>query len=383
MSGPEAFEVDPWGLRETALDLDGLGHSESVFALANGHIGLRGTFEESEPRVVPGTYLNGFYEERPLPYAEAGYGFPESGQTVVSVTDGKVVRLLVDDEPLDLRYGTVTAHERFLCFRTGVLERRTDWTSPTGRSIRVTTRRLVSFTQRAVAAIEYTVEPIDGAAMWLVAQSELLANESLPAGNGDPRAAAALDAPLRNELSVGSGTRAVLCHRTRVSGLGVAAGMEHHVHAPSGGPTELVVEDDLARLTVATRVAPGERLHLVKYLAYGWSAQRSPAALRAQVDAALSAAASSEFDGLVADQTEFLADFWGSADVELDGDDQIQQAVRFALFHALQAGARGEQRALPAKGLTGPGYDGHTFWDTETFVLPLLTYTLPRPPATP
>src|SRR5439155_3894271 len=65
------------------------------------------------------------------------------------------------------------------------------------------------------------------------------------------------------------------------------------------------------------------------------------------------------------------------ADVELEGDAELQQAVRFALFHTLQAGARGERRAIAAKGLTGPGYDGHCFWDTETFVLPVLTYTLP------
>lgn len=104
-----AFDVEPWGLRESSLELDALAHTESVFALANGHVGLRGTLDEGEPSAVSGTYLNGFYEERPLPYAEAGYGYPESGQTVVNVTNGSVIRLLVDDEPLDLRYGKVTA----------------------------------------------------------------------------------------------------------------------------------------------------------------------------------------------------------------------------------------------------------------------------------
>ncbi len=82
--------------------------------------------------------------------------------------------------------------------------------------------------------------------------------------------------------------------------------------------------------------------------------------------------------GLLAEQREYLDKFWERADVEVEGDAELQQAVRFALFHTLQAGARGEQRAIAAKGLTGPGYDGHTFWDTETFVLPVLTYTAPR-----
>ena len=100
-----AYPVDPWHIRETRLDLDLLAQSESVFALANGHIGVRGNLDEGEPHGLPGTYLNSFYELRPLPYAEAGYGFPESGQTMVNVTNAKLMRLLVDDEPFDVRYG--------------------------------------------------------------------------------------------------------------------------------------------------------------------------------------------------------------------------------------------------------------------------------------
>src|SRR6266513_4854218 len=108
-SGPE-----PWAVRETEVDLTQLGRSESIFALSNGHIGLRANLDEGEPHAISGTYLAAFYELRPLPYAEAGYGYPESGQTVVNVTNGKVIRLLVDDEPFDVRYGRLLAHERVL-----------------------------------------------------------------------------------------------------------------------------------------------------------------------------------------------------------------------------------------------------------------------------
>src|SRR2546430_3542419 len=116
---------------------------------------------------------------------------------------------------------------------------------------------------------------------------------------------------------------------------------------------------------------------MVKLLSYGWSSQRSLAAVRDQVIAAVAKAKHTGWDGLLTGQREYLDDFWEHADVELEGDTELQQAVRFALFHTLQAGARAEQRAIPAKGLTGPGYDGHTFWDTERFVLPVLTYTAP------
>jgi alpha,alpha-trehalose phosphorylase len=378
MTTTPRYEIEPWQLRWRGLDLDALHKTESTFALSNGHIGLRGTFEEGEPRGLPGTYLNGFYERRKLPYAEAGYGFPEDGQTVVNVTDGKIIRLLVEDEPLDMRYGHAPAHERVLDFRSGTLRRSTEWISPTGRHIRLTTERLVSFTQRAVAAIRYEVEPLDGP-LQLVVQSDLLANEGIASRTDDPRVAAALDTPLVNEYSWGNEMRATLAHHTRQSGLRMAAAMDHELHlAEDGIRTELHAMPDLARLTVAADVPKNGKLTLVKYVAYGWSSQRSSAALRAQVDAALVGARQTGWEGLLAEQRSYLDDFWDTADIEIEGDAELQQAVRFALFHVLQAGARGETRAIPAKGLTGPGYDGHAFWDTESFVLPVLTYTIPE-----
>lgn len=373
----DGYQIAPWELRWQGLDLEALQRTESTFALSNGHIGLRGSLEEGEPRGLPGSYLNGLYEEQPLPYAEAGYGYPEAGQTVVNVTDGKIIRLLVQDEPLDMRYGKALAHQRVLDFRSGTLRRVTEWESPAEQRVRLTTERLVSFTQRAVAAIRYVVEPLD-ARLQLVVQSDLLANEPIERGGNDPRVAAALKAPLRSEFAKAEDYRAVLVHRTKRSKLRLAAGMDHEVTCGDGARTDIHAEDDLARLTVAVDVDPGDALVLTKYLAYGWSARRSAPAIRAQVDAALSGALQTGWDGLLAEQRTFLDEFWASADIELDGDPELQQAVRFALFHVLQAGARGESRAIPAKGLTGPGYDGHSFWDTETFVLPVLTYTVPE-----
>src|ERR1700759_1339251 len=156
------FRAEPWSVREATLDLDLLAQSESVFALGNGHLGLRGNLDEGEPYGLPGTYLNGFYEVRPLPYAEAAYGDPESSQTVVNVTNGKILRLLVEDEPFDVRYGQGRTHERVLDLRAGLLTRTCEWVSPTGGVVKVTSTRLVSSPQRAVAAILYEVEPLDG-----------------------------------------------------------------------------------------------------------------------------------------------------------------------------------------------------------------------------
>jgi alpha,alpha-trehalose phosphorylase len=377
MIGRAVFPVEPWAVREASFDLALLAQSESVFALSNGHIGLRGNLDEGEPHVIPGSYLNSFYEQRPLPYAEGGYGYPEQGQTVVNVTDGKLIRLFVDDEPFDVRYGHLSAHERVLDLRAGTLHRSAEWVSPAGRRVRIRSTRLVSFTQRAVAAIAYEVEAVDHQLL-ITVQSGLVANEKQPKPSGDPRVAAALDRPLVAVEQDVEQHGAVLLHRTCRSGLLMAAGMAHDITAPARYEEETDVRPDWARTTVTCQLAAGERLRIVKYLAYGWSATRSHPALRDQAAAALTGARYAGWDGLLADQRAYLDEFWDAADVELDGDPVLQQAVRFALYHVLQAGARAERRAIPSKGLTGPGYDGHAFWDTEGFVLPLLTYTVPH-----
>jgi alpha,alpha-trehalose phosphorylase len=374
-----AYGTEPWRLVEQRLDLSLLAQSESIFALSNGHIGLRGNLDEGDPHGLPGSYLNSVYEVRPLPYAEAGYGFPDDGQTVINVTNGKIIRLLVDDEPFDVRYGTLHSHERILDLRAGTLTRQVEWSSPAGARIKVTSVRIVSLTQRAVAAISYTVEPVDSR-LRLVLQSELVANEELPAAGKDPRLSAILQSPLVSEAHEsydGTPSRALLVHKTRVSGLRIAAGMSHEISGPAKMATRIESYPDLGRTTVATQVDPGEQLHIVKYIGYGWSSGRSRPALVDQVVGALAAAHLTGWDGLLAEQQQYLDDFWEGADVEVEGDAEIQQAVRFGLFHILQAGARAELRPIAAKGLTGTGYDGHTFWDTESFVLPVLTYTHP------
>ncbi|MFB7496273.1 glycoside hydrolase family 65 protein [Streptomyces sp. NPDC056161] len=372
-----SYAVEPWTVRETDLGLDVLAQSESVFALSNGHVGWRGNLDEGEPHGLPGSYLNGVHEVHSLPYAEAGYGYPESGQTVINVTNGKVLRLLVDDEPFDLRYGRLVCHERKLDLRRGVLERTCEWTSPAGSTVRVRSTRLVSLTQRAIAAVAYEVEAV-GRRTRVVIQSELVANEQLPESDGDPRAAMALKSPLEPETDFASGHRLRLVHRTRRSGLRVAVAADHVVDGPQGTTSSSESGADVARLTVTSVLEPGRRLRVEKLVAHGWSGTRSRPAMSDQVDAALASAAHDGWSGLLAGQRAYLDEFWGRADVEVDGDEEIQQAVRFALFHVLQAGARAERRAVPAKGLTGSGYDGHAFWDTEMFVLPVLTCTAPE-----
>ncbi len=380
MSEVRSFPIEPWHVRETeeqARDPHQLARSESVFALSNGHIGLRGNLDEGEPRGLSGTYLNAFYESFPLAYGERGFGFAEDGQSIVNVTDGKVIRLLVEDEPVDVLRGEVLDHERVLDLRAGTLQRSMHWRSASGHEIKLHTERLVSFTQRSIAAIDYRIEAVDRPVR-IVLQSNLIANQPELEHTDDPRAANRLGRVLVPQLAIAHDQRVVLAHSTKASRLGAAAGMDHVVYDESGDVRRHThVEDDLGRVTISGLLEPGRPARLVKFLAYHWSSRQTTDWLRDQVDASLEGALAEGWEGLADAQRAYLDDFWARADVELDGDPEVQQALRFALFHLLQAGARAEGRAIPAKGLTGPGYDGHAFWDTETFVLPVLTYIQP------
>ena len=380
-AGPRADPDSRWVIREDRLDLARLGFAESVFALSNGHLGLRGNLDEGEPRAIGGTYLNGFHETLPLGYGERGYGYPEDGQTVVNVTDGKLIRLLIEDEPLDVTRGELEHHERTLDMRTGILERRLLWTTRAGRAVRVTSRRLVSLRMRSVAAISYEVEAVNRPVR-VALQSNLLANRIDATEETDPRRAAALGAVLVPRLNVHEGLRVVLAHTTRRSGLSLAAGMEHAIECEVEPLTLTACEPDLGRLTVSALLHPERPLRMTKLLAYHWSAHQSIEWLRDQVDASLQNALAEGWEGLAAMQCEHLDGYWRNAKLELDGDPELERALRFAQFQLVQAATRADGRAIPAKGLTGPGYDGHAFWDTEGYVLPVLAYSQPAWPAT-
>ncbi len=374
----ETWPVEPWAVREPELDLDQLARTESVFALSNGHLGLRGNLDEGEPRGISGTYVNGFHESFTLEYGESGYGFAEDGQTLVNVQDGKVIHLMLEDEPVDVLRGTVLHHERILDFRTGTLDRELHWRSTYGREVKIRTRRLVSFNHRSTAAIEYEIEAVE-APMRIALQSNLVANLPTQEEARDPRKGKDLGAVLEGRLARGFELRAVLAHTTRNSELTCAAGMEHVIDASAEDlHTAVYVEEDLARVTISCLLQPGKPFRFVKFMAYHWSSRQSPEFLRDQVTASLTNACAEGWGGLLDDQRAFLDRYWEKADVVVEGDPVVQQALRFSLFHLLQAGARIEGRALAAKGLTGPGYDGHAFWDTETFVLPWMTYVMPE-----
>jgi len=225
---PDLFPVDPWRIRITRFAARFLPQGVTVFALGSGYLGLRGDPEEGAPVAQPGVFLNGFYESWPIPYGEAAYGFARTGQTIVNVTDGKLMKLYVDDEPFELMRADIRSYTRTLEFRTGSVDREIVWETPAGKRIAMRSSRMVSITHRHLALLSCEITCLDATAH-LTLSSELTTRRlDGQAGVDDPRRGGGFDGrvlrPMRQEAS---GRRVLLSHSTRESGLRMACGMDH------------------------------------------------------------------------------------------------------------------------------------------------------------
>ncbi|MGY1833215.1 glycoside hydrolase family 65 protein [Geodermatophilus sp. SYSU D01180] len=374
MSAPR-LDVAPWTVREPHVDTGTLGVAESLFSLSNGYLGVRGTLDEVEPFGMRGTYLSGVHETHPLSYPEGGYGQPGEGQALLTVTDGTPLRLLVDGIPLDVREVRPQVHERTLDLRAGTLDRLVRWTTPRGTTMEVTSRRLVSLAERSVCGTRYEVRALDGPAH-VVVRSELASGSVTPTGvdNDDPRVAECLDNAFEPLAHACSATGGNLAARTRRSGLTLAAAAEHVV---DGGRVCSDADEHCVVTTVTADLGAGGSLGITKVVAHTWSLDASAGSLVGEASAAVASALDLGWEGLLAAQRGVLDEFWATADVEVDGDPELQQALRYSVFQLFCSAACISGAPVGAKGLTGMGYSGHTFWDVEGFVLPALTLLRP------
>jgi alpha,alpha-trehalose phosphorylase len=380
------YPVDPWRIRELSFDASFAARNETIFSLANGHLGMRGNLEEEAGNVVHGTYVNGFYEEAPIAYGEAAYGYARNHQVLLNVADGKRIQLVVGDEPLDLTAGTIEAYERALDLRSGVLSRTVRWRSPAGIVVEVVARRLVSLVRPSIAAIDYAVTAV-GAEAPVRIVSAINARVRNQEADDDPRVGAHLpEGALRTVHHEGAGTWGVVVQRTRTTRLAIVAASEHLIGTTAGagngtGPPSVDVDaasdEDGVACTLDCRLPAGATLRLTKLLAYGTSRDHPEEALVGWARDELASVRGGGFDALAAEQREALDRFWSTSDVEIDGDGALQQGARFNLFSLFQSAGRDGRTSLAAKGLSGEGYEGHYFWDTEIFALPFFTYTQP------
>ena len=309
------FRVEPWALHETALNLDVLAQTESLFALSNGFIGVRGNLDEGEPHGIPGTYLNGVLRAAPAAVGrEPSSARRSRARRSINVTNGKLIRLLVDDEPFDVRYGELR-RARSACSTSAPARctRTAEWCSPAGRTVRVTSTRLVSFTHRAILAIVYEIEPLD-ARVNVVVQSELVANEEIPHVAGDPRSAAAHRCAAR----LRGARRARARPRSSSTGRGGAVCASPPRWSTSSSGTPGAAPRTAKRCPTRRASSPSTRSSRDSGCASSSSSptagrsERTLPALRDQVAAASWRRATAGWERLVAEQRAYLDDFWAT-----------------------------------------------------------------------
>jgi alpha,alpha-trehalose phosphorylase len=385
---PHDYPAEEWNIIEKGFHPEFMAQLETMLALGNGYLGMRGCPEERGPCAENSTLINGFFETRPIIYGEEAYGFAKTGQTIFSVTDSKIIKLFVDDEPFWLPNASLLRYDRRLNMKCGTLDREVLWETPAGKQVLITSRRLVSFAQRHVAAISYRVTLLNAAAS-LVISSEMMANEPRDSADGnDPRLARVVAGQsLHHRTSYAKGRRIVLCHATEKSHWTVACATDHALETSCSHAYKAVHAEDFGQVAFTIEAQPGSTIHLAKYMVYHTSQTASDEELCGRAEWTMDRVVNQGFQQLLTSQEQYVDDFWCRSDVrvsDIKADRtkrttvEIQQAIRFNLFHILQASARAEDAGVPAKGLTGRAYEGHYFWDTEIYMLPFLAYTSPR-----
>jgi alpha,alpha-trehalose phosphorylase len=321
-------------------------------------------------------------------YPEDAYGFARTGQTIIGVTDSKIIKLFVDDEPFWLPNAKLLSYDRRLNLKSGTLDREILWETPAGKQVLITSRRLVSFANRHVAAISYRVMLLNAAAS-LVLSSEMIANEPRAFTNAnDPRQTRVFPGRvLHHQTGYAKDRRIALCHATEKSRLTLTCATDHSLETACSYAHKVSYSEDFGQVAFTINAQPDCPIHLTKYMVYHTSQTASAEELCGRAEWTMDRIVNQGFQELLASQGQYLDDFWRRSDIRVRDvrEDrtkrstvEIQQAIRFNLFHILQASARAEDTGVPAKGLTGQAYDGHYFWDTEIYVLPFLTYTSPR-----
>jgi beta-phosphoglucomutase len=370
--------IDPWCLRQSSWTPDTAARDETLFALANGSLGVRGGFEESTSP-TQGSFLSGVWERSPIHYHERHVGFARTTDTRVPVAEATGIQLRLGDERVEPVCGEMLEFQRVLDFRAGTLSRTVRWRTAQGHTLQLEAERLLPFAQAGLLCIRMRVRSIDYRGP-IAFDSSLIGSRAAAPQGDDPRIGTDNYLSMRTTHASASEAQADLVQHTGESTIGVACVQRHLLHGLSFAGAVAGIIDENAHQTFAGVLQPGESVQLEKYVAYAWSEPREDAtdqALLAKAEQLLDHAMQAGFDTLARDQASVCASFWKHAELGIEGDTSSEQALKFNLFHLFQSAGRDGRSGIAAKGLTGEGYEGHVFWDSETFVLPVLVFIAP------
>ena len=307
---------------------------------------------------------------------------------MLNVTDSKIIKLFVDDEPFGLADANIRHYDRRLNMKSGTLDREILWETQSGMQVRIKSRRLISFQQRHAAAIFYEVTLLNGAAPVIISsemQSPQSGDRERP---DDPRQTKTFKGKvLQHRADFAHDRRIVLVHGTEQTRMVLACGIDHDIESDRPHQYRAEHTEDFGQVAFTFDAQPGSTIRLTKYMVYHTSKTATANEVGRRAEWTLDRVMRQGFSQLLREQEQYMDAFWRRSDVQVSNvrtervrlsTVEIQQAIRLNLFHILQASARAEDNGVPAKGLTGQAYEGHYFWDTEIYLAPFLIYTSPQ-----
>ncbi|MDR2094043.1 MAG: family 65 glycosyl hydrolase [Treponema sp.] len=350
--------------------------NETLFHNANGYIGIRSNFEEGYPEgidTIRGAYINAFYDFREIKQAEAFYGFALEKQTMLNVHDTQGITLYLDGEAFSIFTGTLVAAKRTLNMAAGYTERYVHWISPQGKEAEIRIRRLASFVRLPLFLIDYSVTALnfEGPISFVSSHRGDVENYFNPA---DPRLSQEHFRSLIPKDVVIEGSASFVSSVTSKSALSVCTAVDHILAEEDTGSITTETEGHGTVSHIEGRIKKQGTLTLYKYCIFTDSL-RYPLPGAAELE--LRRAMAEKPAVLYRAQEEYLGRFWEGARIEIEGDKELEKAVAYNLFELIQSAGKDPYSNIAAKGLSGEGYEGHYFWDTEIYMEPFFTLTNP------
>lgn len=371
-----------WILQQEGTSKETLVQNETLFALSNGHFGTRGSLEEAsltpDYSYSESTLVNAFYDTEPIEYGEWAYGYAKNHQTIIPVPNGKKLTITLDGETFDLETGTTTNHKRTLDLEKGLLTRTFTWTNTKMHSIDVKIERFVSYDYPELLVQKVWVTPHqDGNQLELTTELDDLKEMGHSKGHqdsNDPRKKVLKERRFESE-KIESAENTVMHITPHSTDLNLIVGATSTVSDSSASSKH---EGNKDTWTVETR--KDQTIYLERFVAYGYifTDENETEKNTHHIDQLLSDVKEAGYDSVKEKHLSYMEKFWSQSDIKIDGDDTLQTGLRFNLFHLHQAAGRDGLTNMSAKGLTGEGYEGHYFWDTEMYMLPFFIYTQPE-----
>ena len=384
------YPETPWEIIETEFNINHNYRNETIFALGNGYLGSRGTFEEAYnfdiKTGLEGNFINGFYESENIRYGELSYGYPEKSQTMLNVPNAKKIKLYLDGEGFDMRQGIIHSYERKLDLKNGLLTRNIIWESPGKQRVNIEIKRFASFKRRNLLVIEYRVTPINfcGELCFVSEIDAKVMNHTRETNSLIDYGP--YDQVLITEKIHSDHNCTGILQRVKNNGFYLYCGAILSIKKFSLKDPQIIftpdtssmIEEECPRTETMFHINEGESAVLEKIIGYWTSLDIPQRHLENTGNKELWSALEAGYKELEHEQRIYMASFWDKADVVIDGNASMQQGIRFNLFHILQGAPLNDRVSIPAKCLTGEGYEGHYFWDTEMYLINPFICSIPE-----